>query len=295
MPDTIGQRPHPVEHGRETAVLGDQGADAGFGQCLVAAAVAQARSAFKITATSITSCARAPASGGRYPAAAASMPRLESAIPASTLSQRDTAGTAADPDRDGEQVEAIHEQDHVGGLAGGTRTPGTHGYPHICRRQGGRVVEAVADHHRDAIGPLGPDRIHLVLRRAVGQHAVDAQGGGHSLGHVLPVARQHDHLGDACPMQRAQRARRLAPDLVGQQQAPASRPSTARNTLELPSRRARRISPSAQGGTASGQTQASPPSRTRWPPTLPSMPAPAASSTCFGHDRGQAAGSMRRR
>ena len=64
-------------------------------------------------------------------------------------------------------------------------------------------------------------------------------------------------------MEGAQRARRLAPDLVGQQQGPASRPSTARNTLELPSRRARRISPSAQGGTASGQTQASPPSRTQ--------------------------------
>ena len=52
-------------------------------------------------------------------------------------------------------------------------------------------IEAGDDVHAWLTPPQLATSINLVLRRAIGQHTVDTQRGGHGLRHVLAIARQH--------------------------------------------------------------------------------------------------------
>ena len=66
--------------------------------------------------------------------------------------------------------------------------------PDVGARQGGRVVDAVADHDEDAfrVAPLADHGIDLVGRGALREDRVDADGGRHQVGHAVVVAGDHD-------------------------------------------------------------------------------------------------------
>ena len=96
-----------------------------------------------------------------------------------TLCERDGAGAAGDEDGLGQPVQPVDGDDDVGRLGRGRGTPCAHGDTDVRDGQGGRVVDAVADHHDRSArhSLLLPDRLDLVAGGPVGQHAVETHRG----------------------------------------------------------------------------------------------------------------------
>ena len=63
----------------------------------------------------------------------------------------------ANPDRVGNALDSIHQNDRVGGLRG-DRPAGTHGDPHVRERERRRVVDPVANHHDGAQEAVGTEQ-----------------------------------------------------------------------------------------------------------------------------------------
>ena len=141
----------------------------------------RARRALRMTMTSIASWTRAPATGGRKPAAATSMATNDRPIPMSTLWRAIVPRAAGDADGLGEPVEAVDGDDDVSRLRAGRRAAGAHGHAHVGGRERRRVVDAVTDHDQDARRAsrrLAGHGIDLVGRGALRQHRVDADRRG---------------------------------------------------------------------------------------------------------------------
>ena len=132
--------------------------------------------------------------------------------------ERDAAAAARDDDRLAEPVEAIDGENDVGRFRGRGRAAGTDGDPDVGERERRRVVDAVADHDRVTGALFEPDRLDLLGWRAVREHVVDADDGTDRLRVLLSVAGHHDDAADAVTAQLADRACRVGPDRIVEQQ-----------------------------------------------------------------------------
>ena len=75
---------------------------------------------------------------------------------------------------------------------------GMDGNADICRRQGGRIVDAVADHHhRMSLGLGIADKGGFILRQHLCKAAVHPHLRRNGTGGAVAVASHHDSLGDA--------------------------------------------------------------------------------------------------
>ena len=90
----------------------------------------------------------------------------------------------------------VVHQHHVGGLDGGVAAQRAHGDAHIGAHQNRRVVDAVAHKGQAGLGGFGGQQLlhpaDLVGGQQAGMDLVDAQVGGHLVGHSGAVAGQHD-------------------------------------------------------------------------------------------------------
>ena len=128
--ERVGDLAQPVERRVEPLVLLAQRARRRRrhgGAAEGAAPGPSARSALRITATSIASCVSAPATGVSQPNAAAPIATPDSAMPATMLCRAMRAGAPGDDDRIGDPVEPIHQNDDVGGLRRGAGAARAHG------------------------------------------------------------------------------------------------------------------------------------------------------------------------
>ena len=135
-----------------------------------ASAGRSARSALRITATSISSCSSAPQTAGSRPAAAAPIAASDMRHPGEHALQGDPPGAAGQRGHLAEPVEAVDGEHRVGGLGRGGGAAGAHRDPHVGQGQRGGVVDAVADHdgRRTALLRRGRRR---VSPRASGRRA----------------------------------------------------------------------------------------------------------------------------
>ncbi len=91
---------------------------------------------------------------------------------------------------------AFHQHD-VGALDGNVRA-GTDGKPHIGLREGGSVVDAIADHaHPLALALQLLDLVRLLPRQHVRQYRGNTKARRDSVGRCLIVAREHHDLDTA--------------------------------------------------------------------------------------------------
>ena len=158
-----------------------------------------ARRALRITATSIPSWSRAPATGGRYPNAAKPIAINDAPIPEQDTLLRDVQRTAAERDGIGNAVDAVDENDGIRSLRGDGRTSRAHRDADVGERQRGRVVDPVAHHHDRVQLRLRLKRAHdieLLVRRLLGVDAIDAEPLAHRLRHRSLVARNDRDMPD---------------------------------------------------------------------------------------------------
>jgi len=72
------------------------------------------------------------------------------------------------------------------------------GNPDICRRQGRRIIDAVADHHhRMSLGLGIAHKVGFILRQHLRKAAVYPHLRRNGTGGAVAVAGHHDGLGDA--------------------------------------------------------------------------------------------------
>ena len=193
-----------------------------------------ARSALRITATSISLLkdgAPAPASASRAPRPA--WRASKGPCPTTMLCERDGAGAPRDDDRLGDPIEAVDENDHIGGFRGGAGAARAQGDPDIGRGQRRRIVDAVADHEGRMQPLLGAHRIDLV-----GGHAVRrARASRSSAAPIVSAASARSPVTITMRATPASRSRRIARGVSARSSSPSSsaptvRPSTATNTIE---------------------------------------------------------------
>ncbi len=83
---------------------------------------------------------------------------------------------AAEPQGVGDLQQLVGHQRDVGGLERGIGACHPHRHAHVGRGQGGRVVDAVADHHDGAVARAQRlDAGHLVFRKQIGAVFVDVE------------------------------------------------------------------------------------------------------------------------
>ena len=83
------------------------------------------------------------------------MAAMQSAMPGEDALAGDVQRAPADLDGVGDAVDAVDEDDGVGGLRGDGRAGRAHGDADVGERERGRVVDAVADHDHRAQARLG--------------------------------------------------------------------------------------------------------------------------------------------
>ncbi len=99
-----------------------------------------------------------------------------SPIEIATLTRMFRTRGVAEANRVGHLRQFIGHQRDVGGFERSIAAHGAHHDADVGRRQGGRVVDAVADHRDRAVGAAQElDRRHLVRRQLTGAHVVNAQ------------------------------------------------------------------------------------------------------------------------
>ena len=109
-------------------------------------------------------------------------------MPAMTLSQSDSPGSASDLEPRHKAVQAIDEQDHVRRLGRCRRAARAHRDTDICSRQCRRVVHPVSHHHHRTVLPLGKHEQDLLIRRQLRPDAIKIKRFGHCLCNSVPVA-----------------------------------------------------------------------------------------------------------
>ncbi len=171
----------------------------------------RARSALRITATSITSWTMAAGTGITQPRLAASIARIESPIPATMLSTAIRRRPLRDRDRFADPVETIGQDHHVGGFRRRVWRRGAQRDPDIGAGQRRRIVDAVADHDGRMQPLFGTHDLDLVGRRAVGQHRIEIERVADRMRGGGAVAGDHDHAGNAGLAQQPDRPRGYRP------------------------------------------------------------------------------------
>ena len=110
----------------------------------------------------------------------------------------DADGAGGEHEQIGEAAEVVRHEGDVRGVDGDIVPEGAHGDSEIAFREGGRVVQSVADDHDPASGGFeGADVGEFAFREAVGFEIGDADVGGDVLGDFRPVSGEHDEIGDA--------------------------------------------------------------------------------------------------
>lgn len=150
------------------------------------------------------------------------------------------------------------------------------------RREGGGVVDAVADHDGDGVSTLVAYGGDLAGRAEFGEHAVEAEQRGDLVGGCGPVAGEHEEPLDAGRTQMAKGAWGVVAQRVAQQDRTGElsvdgEPGHGRAVAERPV--VDRPGPWAR--TSSGPRR---PMETRWPFTLPVAPRPGTSVTSVGRE-----------
>ena len=153
----------------------------------------RARSALRITTTSMASWRIAPATTGSKPEGGGRHRHDGQPHPEDHALDGDRARPSRDLDRLGQAIEPVHRDDDVGCLGGRARAAGPHRHANVGECEGRCVVEPIADHHDrpGGVRPLGADGIDLLGRHPIGQDRVDADGRSDDVGDRRVVAGDH--------------------------------------------------------------------------------------------------------
>ena len=130
---------------------------------------------------------------------------------------RDAAGAPGDHDGLAEAVEPVDREHDVGGLRRRGRAAGPDRDTDVGKGERRCIVDAVAHHDRRTPRVLGPDRVDLFRRSALGEYLVDADHRTDRLRRLFAVAGDHDDATDAVSAQPADRAGRVGADRVVEQ------------------------------------------------------------------------------
>ena len=118
-------------------------------------------------------------------------------------------------DQMGEFLYFVVHQGDIRRIHGNVASDAAHGDAHLRFFQGGRVVDAVADHaDRAARILIFADGLQLVLRKAVRTHRADLKLRGDGFRRVFMVARQKDRLRPHFG-KRADHVRAVLPQRIG--------------------------------------------------------------------------------
>ena len=131
-----------------------------------------ARSALRMTATSMASCVKAPATGGNRPTAATSMANPDIPIPATMLCSAMPWARLAIVNRIRDPIQPVDEDYDIGGFRRRACAPRPHCNTNICGRQSRRIVDAIADHHGRDLALLSGNCLNLVGRVTVGKNRI---------------------------------------------------------------------------------------------------------------------------
>ena len=207
----VDDRSQPVEMAEQHQVIAMQLAPGRGGDAPAGAAVSgvQARSALRITATSITSWTMArrnrmqPAQRRRQ-----HRERRQRHAGDDTF-DGDPPRPLRDLDCFADPVEPVGKDHHVGGFRRSAGAAGAERDPDVGGGQRRGVVDAVADHDGRVQPLLGAHRVDLVGGNAFGQHGIEIERRADRLCSAGAIAGDHDDAGDAGLAQQPDRARRI--------------------------------------------------------------------------------------
>ena len=108
-------------------------------------------------------------------------------------------GGAGQADEAGEFAQVVVHQGYVGGFDGGAAAGRTHGKADVGAGQGGRIVDAIADHAHGSVGAdLAFNELQLVFGQQVAVGLQDADLRGNRLGRVGVITGEHHGLDAQC-------------------------------------------------------------------------------------------------
>ena len=245
----------------------------------------KARSALRITATSMTSWRIAPQTAGRRPTAATPMAAKERAIPATMLSMAICRVRRAMRCCLTQAVQPIDSEHHIGGFGRSGCPSSPEGDSDVGERECGCIVDAVTDHHGRSPARLELHDVELLGRRALSQHLVDPDDRPDGLGHIGSVAGDHHDAGDPVLPQRAKGPGGVGSQRIIEDQDTGRSPVDAHEHGESARRDAPYDVPSGPSvGAPVTPAHDAFPTATRCPATVPRMPWPGISSTLSGRE-----------